>query len=57
MSWKYFENGSEEEKSFVGDTIVLVIFIISKKNGDIISPFLKISPISEKYIWENICRT
>jgi hypothetical protein len=39
MSWKYFENGFEEEKSFVGDTIAFVTFIFSKKNGDIISPF------------------
>jgi hypothetical protein len=39
MSWKYFENGFEEKKSFVGETIVLVIFIFSKMNGDIISPF------------------
>jgi hypothetical protein len=31
MSWKYFENGFEEEKSFVGDTIALVAFIFLKR--------------------------
>jgi hypothetical protein len=45
MRWSCFENGFEEEKSFMGDTTISVICILLKKNGDIISPFLRISPI------------
>jgi hypothetical protein len=32
MPWKNFENGFEEERSFVGDTIVLAILFSKKKN-------------------------
>jgi hypothetical protein len=37
MSWKYFENGSEEEKSFVGDTIVW-LFLLSQKRMETLYP-------------------
>jgi hypothetical protein len=44
MSWKYFENGLRK-KRVLREIPWFGYFIFSKRKGDIISPFLKISPI------------
>jgi hypothetical protein len=51
MSWKYFENGLRK-KRVLREIPCFGYFIFSKRKGDIISPFLKISPICWKYTWK-----